>query len=79
MSLLCFDAVEHYYLRVSDIGISFLIVEHRLDIVLEYADQVYVMAGGRIVAEGRSKEILENPEVIEVYLGAQSWELLCRL
>jgi branched-chain amino acid transport system ATP-binding protein len=79
LSLLCFDAVEHYYLRVSDIGISFLIVEHRLDIVLEYADQVYVMAGGRIVAEGRSKEILENPEVIEVYLGAQSWELLCRL
>ena len=79
MSLLCFDAVEHYYLRVSDIGISFLIVEHRLDIVLEYADQGYVMAGGRIVAEGRSKEILENPEVIEVYLGAQSWELLCRL
>ena len=58
--------------ELSDIGISFLIVEHRLDIVLEYADQVYVMAGGRIVAEGRNKEILENPEVIEVYLGAQS-------
>jgi len=30
------------------------------------------MAGGRIVAEGRNKEILENPKVIEVYLGAQS-------
>lgn len=58
--------------ELSDIGISFLIVEHRLDIILEYADHVYVMAGGRIVAEGRSKEILENPEVIEVYLGAQS-------
>ena len=56
--------------ELSDIGISFLIVEHRLDIVLEYVDQVYVMAGGRIVAEGKNKEVLENSEVIEVYLGA---------
>jgi branched-chain amino acid transport system ATP-binding protein len=50
-------------------GISFLIVEHRLDIILEYVDRVYVMAGGRVVAEGRSKEVLENPEVVEAYLG----------
>ena len=58
--------------KLSEIGISFLIVEHRLDIVLEYVDHIYVMAGGRIIAEGRSKEILEHPEVIEVYLGDQS-------
>lgn len=52
-------------------GISFMIVEHRLDIILDYVDKVYVMANGRIVAEGRGREILNNPEVIEVYLGAQ--------
>jgi branched-chain amino acid transport system ATP-binding protein len=52
-------------------GISFLLVEHRLDIVLDYVDWVYVMSNGRIVAEGRGAEILENPEVVEVYLGAQ--------
>ncbi len=52
-------------------GISFLIVEHRLDIILDYVDWVYVMANGRIVAEGKSDEILKNPKVIEVYLGAQ--------
>ncbi len=46
-------------------GVSFLIVEHRLEIILEYVDQVYVMSGGRIIAEGRDKEILENPEVVE--------------
>ncbi len=51
-------------------GISLLIVEHRLDVALEYADQVYVMANGRIVAEGKGAEVIENPEVIEVYLGA---------
>jgi branched-chain amino acid transport system ATP-binding protein len=57
--------------ELSGMGISFLIVEHRLDLVLEYVDRVYVMAGGKIVAEGKGKEILENPEVTEVYLGAQ--------
>jgi ABC-type branched-subunit amino acid transport system ATPase component len=30
------------------------------------------MSGGRIIAEGRDKEILENPEVVEMYLGAES-------
>jgi len=56
---------------LSSIGISFLIVEHRLDLVLEYVDRVYVMAGGKIIAEGIDKEVLENPQVVEVYLGAQ--------
>lgn len=51
-------------------GISFLIVEHRLDIALEYADEVYAMAGGRVLAKGKNKDILDNPEVVEVYLGA---------
>jgi branched-chain amino acid transport system ATP-binding protein len=43
-----------------------------LEIILEYVDQVYAMSGGRIIAEGRDKEILENPEVVEVYHGAES-------
>jgi branched-chain amino acid transport system ATP-binding protein len=68
-------ALAHSILKklreISSRGISFLIVEHRLDIVLDYVDRVYVMAGGKIVAQGRSAEILENPEVVEVYLGAQ--------
>ena len=58
--------------ELSSRGFSFLIVEHRLDLVLEYVDRVYVMAGGRIIAEGKGKEVLENPHVVEVYLGAQS-------
>ncbi len=57
--------------ELSSIGVSFLIVEHRLDLVLEYVDRVYVMAGGRVIAEGKGKEVLENPHVVEVYLGAQ--------
>jgi len=68
-------ALSHNILRklreLTKSGISFLIVEHRLDIILDYVDWVYVMANGRIVAEGKSDEILKNPKVVEVYLGAQ--------
>ncbi len=56
--------------ELCDAGKTFLIVEHRLDIVLEYVDKVYVMASGRIIAEGKGKEVIEKPEVVEVYLGA---------
>lgn len=57
--------------ELSRSGISFLIVEHRLDLVLGYVDRVYVMAGGRVVAEGKGKEVFEDPLVVEVYIGAQ--------
>ncbi len=56
--------------ELCEMGKTFLIVEHRLDIVLEYVDKVYVMASGRIIAEGKGKEVIEKPEVVEVYLGA---------
>jgi len=60
-------------------GISFLIVEHRLDIVLKYTDYIYVMAGGRVIAEGMERDILNNPKVVEVYLGAQNDKAECRV
>jgi len=48
--------------------ITFLIVEHRLDIALQYADHVFAMNRGKIIAEGNSDEIIKHPKVIESYL-----------
>jgi branched-chain amino acid transport system ATP-binding protein len=56
--------------KLKDMDVSLLLVEHRLDIVLKYVDYVYVMADGKIIAEGNGKNILSNPDVVEVYLGA---------
>jgi len=50
-------------------GITFLIIEHRLDIALQYADHVFAMDKGKIIAEGDPKEIIKHPKVIESYLG----------
>ncbi len=48
---------------------SFLLIEHRIDIALPYADYVYVMDKGKIVTEGRPSEVIKNPKVIEIYIG----------
>jgi branched-chain amino acid transport system ATP-binding protein len=49
--------------------ITFLIVEHRLDIALQYADHVFAMNRGKIIAQGVPDDVLKHPEVVESYLG----------
>jgi len=46
-----------------------LIIEHRLDILFDYVDYVYVMHRGKIVAEGTPEEIMNNKVVVDIYLG----------
>ena len=49
--------------------ISFFIIEHRLDLLFDFAQWVYVMDKGKIVMEGEPKSIAENPEFYRVYIG----------
>ncbi|MDH3780426.1 MAG: ABC transporter ATP-binding protein [Nitrosopumilus sp.] len=49
--------------------ITFLIVEHRLDIALQYADYVFAMNRGKIIAQGDPEHVIKDPNVIESYLG----------
>jgi len=60
-----------YYLTEmkNKLGVTFLIVEHRLELVLPYVDHVYAMARGKIVSEGEPDKVLSDPFVIESYLG----------
>ena len=57
-------------LRLRDeFGLTFFIVEHRLDIALKYVDHMFAMALGRLVASGPPGDVMNNKEVIESYLG----------
>ncbi len=57
-------------LRLRDeMNITFIIIEHRMELVMKYADRVLVMFNGKLLAEGSPSEILNSKQVIEVYLG----------
>ena len=50
-------------------GITFLIVEHRLEILFDFVDYVYVMHLGNLLAQGSADEIAAHQTVREVYFG----------
>jgi len=50
-------------------GITFLIVEHNMDLVMKISDPVICMAYGTVLAEGCPKDIQNNSQVMEAYLG----------
>ncbi len=50
-------------------GITFLIVEHRLEILFDFVDTVYVMHLGNLLAEGSADDIAAHETVREVYFG----------
>src|SRR2546422_5824502 len=52
-----------------ELGITFFIVEHRLDIALRYVDQMFAMAFGQVIASGNPDQVMRNARVIEAYLG----------
>jgi branched-chain amino acid transport system ATP-binding protein len=50
-------------------GITFLIIEHRLDIALGYVDAVVALAYGKLLVAGNAQEVTSDKRVIEAYLG----------
>jgi branched-chain amino acid transport system ATP-binding protein len=50
-------------------GITFLIIEHRLDIALSYVDAVIAMAFGKFLISGTPQEVTSDKRVIDAYLG----------
>jgi ABC-type branched-subunit amino acid transport system ATPase component len=63
------ELLEHILAMRRDRGITFLIVEHDLDFVMQSADRVVVMNQGRVLATGSPDEIRTNEDVIDAYLG----------
>ena len=50
-------------------GMTILMIEHNLDLVMRLCRPVLVMAGGRLLLEGDPETVRSNPEVIAAYLG----------
>ncbi len=50
-------------------GMTILLIEQNANMALKIADWAYVLETGRITMEGTGKELLENPQIREAYLG----------
>jgi branched-chain amino acid transport system ATP-binding protein len=54
----------------AETGVTFLLVEHDMDIVMRASDRVIVLAGGRVICEGTPDEVRRDDRVVDAYLGA---------
>ena len=50
-------------------GITFLVIEHNLDLVMTVCDPIVVMAQGSVICQGDAAEVRRDPRVLEAYLG----------
>lgn len=57
--------------RIRDLGITVLIVEHDMSLIMSICDELLALSFGGKIAEGRPHEVQRNPEVVRVYLGAE--------
>ncbi|MCX5904290.1 MAG: ABC transporter ATP-binding protein [Proteobacteria bacterium] len=56
---------------IKELGITVVIVEHDMELVMDISDEIIVLNYGKRIAEGKPVEIQTNQEVIDVYLGKE--------
>ena len=64
--------IEAIIRRLIHDGITVVLVEHDMRLVMNVSDRIHVLANGRTLAEGTAEEVRANPAVVAAYLGVRS-------
>lgn len=65
------NRLASFILAMKEKGITILLVEHDMSLVMEISDEVVVLNEGHYLTEGLPRQVQKDPEVIKVYLGAE--------
>jgi branched-chain amino acid transport system ATP-binding protein len=61
--------LDNLICRIRDEGMSILLIEHDMKLVMSLSDYIFVMDYGKKIAEGSPEQVRNNPDVIKAYLG----------
>ena len=64
------ETIERHIRRLNTEGLTFLVVEHDMPLVMRLCDPVIVLDRGRTIAEGPAAQMQRDPRVLDAYLGA---------
>jgi branched-chain amino acid transport system ATP-binding protein len=63
--------IERLKTANKEFGITLLVIEHNMRVIMNLAERIYCLAHGKLLAEGSPADIKNNSKVIDAYLGAQ--------
>jgi len=64
------ERIAEHIRQLNGQGVTFLLVEHNMNFVMNLCHEVVVLHQGRVIANGKPREVRESPAVLDAYLGA---------